>query len=608
MPNENVVSNVVLVPVSRVVHSRSYSKSQRLYDDEVLNELTESIRDNGICQPLAVSRESANGFYMVIDGDHRLEAARKANLESIPVIIDESVTTDDDSVEANVKNYLFNKQRVNLSFAESARILKDIENTLQKPSLIAKARSRLGLTKANLERMTLFNNLDEQSQGKLEKSGLDTNTSLIKAVLGIENLESREDYLDRALDKKDEMSPADMVAFLTNAKTVSENFSRSIQSHFNGSELPLTSTNIVRLLSQFDGDEQQLSMVDRLNSISDRDMDRVAGDYLRLITGSSADGKSSDMEKACPEMKQLVVEPEFPTDRAVIDGIIAFHDVFPADPDKRLSVVNSLLKQNKLSADNLVRISNNIEKSLSSYPEEIQEKFFVGELPFSDYVFSALDLLMGKQYDLSLKLDMIEKAASGKFLPEQFQTRLNKAIRDQDELRKDIVHQVGGDPKKIRNSADAIRSIGLSEEEQQAMLSLIGGDSRSVKNAAPAAAEAEAPFDEFENEDDEEVPEMEPAADEISPAEERVVDTDYGTLADSMYRANGSAGWKVELELLQNHKGASMAVSSVYKKANKICEKCRKERTYDFEVLNYCAECKMAELIGEIEDSVGDID
>lgn len=66
------------------------------FDDESLSELSKSIKEIGVLQPLLV-RESAPGVYVLIAGERRWRAARKANLKTVPVVVRE--ITEIESVE-----------------------------------------------------------------------------------------------------------------------------------------------------------------------------------------------------------------------------------------------------------------------------------------------------------------------------------------------------------------------------------------------------------------------------------------------------------------------------------------------------------------------------
>jgi len=56
------------------------------FEPEQLRELADSIRQHGIIQPLVVTRASDGGFLLVA-GERRLQAARLAGLETVPVVM-----------------------------------------------------------------------------------------------------------------------------------------------------------------------------------------------------------------------------------------------------------------------------------------------------------------------------------------------------------------------------------------------------------------------------------------------------------------------------------------------------------------------------------------
>jgi ParB family chromosome partitioning protein len=65
---------------------------RQVFDDEALEELTHSVREFGLLQPIVV-RERPEGGYELIMGERRLRAARAADLKFVPAIIRD--TTDD---------------------------------------------------------------------------------------------------------------------------------------------------------------------------------------------------------------------------------------------------------------------------------------------------------------------------------------------------------------------------------------------------------------------------------------------------------------------------------------------------------------------------------
>jgi ParB family chromosome partitioning protein len=66
----------------------STSQPRKSFDDARLGELAESIRVQGIIQPLVV-RERAEGGYELVAGERRWRAAQRAGLHDVPVVVRE---------------------------------------------------------------------------------------------------------------------------------------------------------------------------------------------------------------------------------------------------------------------------------------------------------------------------------------------------------------------------------------------------------------------------------------------------------------------------------------------------------------------------------------
>ncbi len=87
---------------------------RKVFDPEELENLAQSIRENGVLQPLTV-REMDGGFYQVIAGERRWRAARMAGLTEIPVLVVEA----DDATAARMA-LIENLQRQDLNPMEEA--------------------------------------------------------------------------------------------------------------------------------------------------------------------------------------------------------------------------------------------------------------------------------------------------------------------------------------------------------------------------------------------------------------------------------------------------------------------------------------------------------
>lgn len=80
----SATGGVQQAPVESI--SRNPRQPRVQFDAGELDELAASIREHGIIQPLIVS-PGKNGAYVLIAGERRLQAAKKAGLQTVPVIM-----------------------------------------------------------------------------------------------------------------------------------------------------------------------------------------------------------------------------------------------------------------------------------------------------------------------------------------------------------------------------------------------------------------------------------------------------------------------------------------------------------------------------------------
>jgi len=101
------------VPIEQIIANRNQPRQD--FNPKEMQELTDSIKANGILQPLTV-RDLEDGKFELIAGERRLRSAREAGLETVPVYIL--------SVEADVEMMEYalieNIQRVDLNPIEEA--------------------------------------------------------------------------------------------------------------------------------------------------------------------------------------------------------------------------------------------------------------------------------------------------------------------------------------------------------------------------------------------------------------------------------------------------------------------------------------------------------
>ena len=109
------LKNAVIVRISEVEPNREQPRKK--FDDEKLEELSESIKTYGLLQPILVQKR--DGYYEIIAGERRWRAALKAGLKEIPVIV-----RDYTAKEILELSLVENIQRENLNPIEESRAYK----------------------------------------------------------------------------------------------------------------------------------------------------------------------------------------------------------------------------------------------------------------------------------------------------------------------------------------------------------------------------------------------------------------------------------------------------------------------------------------------------
>ena len=157
------------------------NQPRKMFDDEALQELSDSIISIGLVQPITV-RSIAGGKYEIIAGERRYRAAKLANLETIPAYIRE---TDNDEVLALA--LIENIQREDLNAMEVAfsyhRLMEECNLTQEALSgLVGKKRATI----ANYVRLM---NLPAEIQKAVREKELSMGHA--RALLGLDDVEAQ---------------------------------------------------------------------------------------------------------------------------------------------------------------------------------------------------------------------------------------------------------------------------------------------------------------------------------------------------------------------------------------------------------------------------------
>jgi ParB family chromosome partitioning protein len=137
-------SGVKKLPVDFIIGNRS--NPRRTFNADQLEELTNSIREKGIMQPLLVRPSEDPHIFEIIAGERRWRAAQRAGLHEVPVIVREV-----DDKEALELAIIENVQRADLNPLEEAmgygQLIEQFDYTQQDlAQVIGKSRSHVANT------------------------------------------------------------------------------------------------------------------------------------------------------------------------------------------------------------------------------------------------------------------------------------------------------------------------------------------------------------------------------------------------------------------------------------------------------------------------------
>jgi ParB family transcriptional regulator, chromosome partitioning protein len=112
-PTATPSAGLAEVPLSQI--SPNPYQPRRTFNDASIEELSRSVREHGIIQPLVVTKVADNK-YRLIAGERRFRAAQKAGLATVPVVIKEAMADTDILQVALIENI----QREDLNSIEEA--------------------------------------------------------------------------------------------------------------------------------------------------------------------------------------------------------------------------------------------------------------------------------------------------------------------------------------------------------------------------------------------------------------------------------------------------------------------------------------------------------
>ena len=176
-PKLKPAGQVVLVPQESILPNPNQPRQRFDYDE--LEGLAQSIRQNGILQPITV-RPAADGKFELIAGERRLRAARLVGVTKIPAIV-----VDIDQKKSAVFSLLENLQRQDLDFFGMSQ---------------EEVGKKLGKAQSTLSNKLRLLRLPEEMRYQISRAGLSERHA--RALLTLDNDTLRQRALGIIIDRR----------------------------------------------------------------------------------------------------------------------------------------------------------------------------------------------------------------------------------------------------------------------------------------------------------------------------------------------------------------------------------------------------------------------
>lgn len=192
-------NGVMEVKITEVMPNKN--QPRKSFDEEKLEALSDSIKEHGVIQPIIVTK---NGdFYMIVAGERRWRAAKKAGVKKIPVIV-----RDYDDLAVREIALIENLQREDLNPIEEAmgyRALMDEYNFTQEEISVKLGKSRSAI--ANSVRLLT---LDDYTKDKLTKGEITEGHA--RCALSVPTGVVREFFVNRIIEEGLNVRQAEFLA------------------------------------------------------------------------------------------------------------------------------------------------------------------------------------------------------------------------------------------------------------------------------------------------------------------------------------------------------------------------------------------------------------
>ncbi|MDA8131952.1 MAG: ParB/RepB/Spo0J family partition protein [Elusimicrobia bacterium] len=180
------------IPVGAIIPNPY--QPRRIFDEEKLAELAESIKSGGLLQPITVWRNNGDGQYTVLAGERRLRACKLAGLAEIDAIIRKDLSDEQKLGLSLIENI----QREDLNAVDTAMAYRQLMDSFSVSQ--ADIAARVGKSRAAVSNTLRLLELDADIRQGIQSGAITEGHA--RALISIPDSSKRREFYQRIISEK----------------------------------------------------------------------------------------------------------------------------------------------------------------------------------------------------------------------------------------------------------------------------------------------------------------------------------------------------------------------------------------------------------------------
>lgn len=359
----NMEEKILQIPIEDIIPNRF--QPRLTFDDKALQELSSSIKQHGIIQPLVLRK--LGDKYEIVAGERRYKAAQMAGLTTVPAVI--SNIDDDKSAEVAL---IENIQRKNLTAIEEA---KSYKNLLDRGYLTQEQLAeKLGVSQSTIANKLRLLNLDEEVQDALLNEKISERHA--RALLSLPTKEDQIKWLNKILTDRLTVRQLDIEL----KKALNKD------SEDDGSDIPLV--NLTPNINEIKENALDINPAQGLHDIESMLKPSTPGEKTYNLNNPIENVETLDFDEE-PQKTEDVKQPNkffnfLEDEQANMNEDTSIDDVFNKQPKIDTQVVDNNVNNETINSDilenNQVNI-NNVDKNILPDANNVIKQIEVNDNP-----------------------------------------------------------------------------------------------------------------------------------------------------------------------------------------------------------------------------------